>query len=645
MLDKLSKLKPGAEGERELATLASRLSDKVAADSQIKPSTRQSLQTLLLNTQATKKVETLVLEARQNGDLPDQLVARTTALVNEHAFSELGARIAERVAEAIQAYEVYFHTHNILDGAPPVPPQPEVIELVEDFADLTELEPELQAVIGGLLQKPADFTPLWEQLSQFGNRDQQQTKDLLEDLNNNHEAFQIPEAEFEAAKEIIFEKLAHQKVGDLLERHPPSTRSGQEFKREVAELKQRYQGKKIGVHFNKELNKRLNAGAAPKPPKSPKPSNIRSETPRSPTPPRRQQSQERPPSPLPPRRQQSQERSPSPLPPRRQQSQGRTPNTPPPIPQRPPETLRPAAFRLIEAAHQQLGTELTEPRTTPIPPDVIRSFNKIPKPVPEGDLMKDPRSGVKAHSRYANIASPKDTHAGNLGNNANYVMNRNYILAQAPSLQYKSANSHLAMIMRNNSAVSVDFTNNDDLTKQKTIKYVPEPGEPPIKFAGDPARGEKDIVVETKSAQELPGDVKIYHITLNGKPVVHVKAPIQDKTAGNPASLVQTALINAIVTKQAGEQAGPPVLHCSAGVGRSGLGTLMTYMVEQYIETGTKPTREELLDVIHLMRTERDPQVIQVVGQLDTAFNALDNLEILVEALFPGIQQTINAQQ
>ena len=64
------------------------------------------------------------------------------------------------------------------------------------------------------------------------------------------------------------------------------------------------------------------------------------------------------------------------------------------------------------------------------------------------------------------------------------------------------------------------------------------------------------------------------------------------------------------------------MVHCSAGVGRSGVFVLTTNLIRKYEQTGKMPTEDEIDAAIIDMRKER-PQTVQTAEQRELVSKAL----------------------
>ncbi len=597
LFNKLKLFGNSLQEQQKLKALSQQLRDEAAKDPDISDTTRDNLSKILLDKRAAQKTDLFVEEAKKNHYSSTEIETKANELISRYErFTDIGPVIKQKVAVAQQVLSFFTaanqYSSELYDSA--------TSSEVESSADHFEtLPPAIAATTDGLLKTPADLGPLKTLLSEYGNNEQQQqsVKELNETLGQLFETQKVPAANIVKARKVFTQKLASQKVGNLLDRFSDGKKPYSQFSREANALIAQYQRRpQFQKHLKTELKPYLQ-------PQQPAPEQRASQGTKT----RQAEST------------QVQDKAP-PVPPRSAASPKRNPV----IPQAASFKTLASAIKKLSPHHRQT---LEEGQTNQA---IKTHFFSLPQPTPapEDDLMESDPTFQKL-SRYKNISSPEATHAGNHRAHANYLLGGTHILAQAPSA--KTIHGHLAMILNNHSQISMDFTNKTDLNKNKTIQYIPKPGEKPKVFQGTDPSGRDTIVVSTESALTLPGGTKIYKVLLNDTPVIHMETPIEDKTPGDPVSLVQNTLVSVMLEENLGKT-GPTVCHCSAGIGRSGTAVAIKTIVKHYLDTGEKISTEQLDGLINQMRKDR-PAAIQTPGQYNTLARVAADVDVYVNAL------------
>ena len=218
----------------------------------------------------------------------------------------------------------------------------------------------------------------------------------------------------------------------------------------------------------------------------------------------------------------------------------------------------------------------------------------------------------KAVSRYADIALPVKTAVTDDTGNPVYHASKvktdrcNFIACQAPGKPGK-VDSFWDMVAENESPLTVCLTNATDLQKKKTTDYVPAEGTSKT-YEG---RGSPVTVAHKSSVTLLEGKFEIQQLEINGKPHTRIHYHgWEDQTPSNPADVMMLAVLQE--TFNPGKDK-PTVMHCSAGVGRTGACMAVT----EGFRAAAKGETVKTTPLIHSLREQRGHATVQTAGQLE----------------------------
>lgn len=216
------------------------------------------------------------------------------------------------------------------------------------------------------------------------------------------------------------------------------------------------------------------------------------------------------------------------------------------------------------------------------------------------------------HDRYRDILPNKKT-MFKLSNgnyiNANWVLDKTYIATQAPVPV--SFNNFWDMVAESNARVIIQLTDYMENRKIKAHYYLPDKHEKIIT---------NNTVVEYVDSFFLNNDIKITLIKINGQIVAHYHyLGWKDNQVPDSDSFIKffhyvidyRNIINKIINEPTrinewNINKSPFIIHCSAGIGRTGTFIAIHYILKKYFFYGCK---ESVFNVVNRMRKCRNNMV------------------------------------
>ena len=191
--------------------------------------------------------------------------------------------------------------------------------------------------------------------------------------------------------------------------------------------------------------------------------------------------------------------------------------------------------------------------------------------------------------------------------NANYVDSyrkpKAYIAAQGPLTA--SLNDFWRMIWESNSRVIVMVTNLFERTKSKCVQYWPDKDSTNYGLLTVTMIKQQvfaDYVIRTLSVEPAPNQLHYTQIESESKTRVIQQFHFTE-WPDHDVPVHRVALLRFIRQSKAANptDAGPPVIHCSAGVGRSGVYMIIDSMMERIADDGTV----DVFNFLNHIRTQR----------------------------------------
>ncbi len=265
------------------------------------------------------------------------------------------------------------------------------------------------------------------------------------------------------------------------------------------------------------------------------------------------------------------------------------------------------------------------------------NYNKLSKPQfdANNNILHDQAFVKRAKVRYGArgieknlLPCPKDnvvTTNGKPTYHANHIAMPlgNYIAAQGPIA--KNEELYWEMLSGQHSKVSVDLTNSTDKsTGKRSYPYTPSPNESKTYDNGI-------TVTNLGETRIMDGKFTIQKLEVNGE--LHTRIQhngFDDRTSGNPTELVALSLLAKELNS---DPDTPVVVHCSAGIGRTG--TLITVMDQ--VDQAMEGKSHSVTDGIDIFRKARGEKGVQTAGQLCTINKTHDHLQTLMQPMLKAM--------
>jgi len=217
--------------------------------------------------------------------------------------------------------------------------------------------------------------------------------------------------------------------------------------------------------------------------------------------------------------------------------------------------------------------------------------------------------------------------------NANYVLDKQFILTQGPLSH--TIKDFWKMTWEQNSNVIVMLTNIIENGIKKCDQYWPNLNDS-IKYGRFIIENIKEDNIDNIFIKR---EFKIINLNTNESKIIRQYHYIAWPDHGVPSSFSEFITFLDYIEKETLE--GPIVVHCSAGIGRSGTFCVVKHIIDEILKKDLPFNSSFIKDLVTQMRRERIGSV-QTLGQYEFCFNVLDEK---IKSLKNNIKNDLNEQQ